>query len=395
MSARNERANVPRTDGFRLGRLAGIDIVIHWSWFFIFILLAWSLAEGLFRTDYPNWTTAQIWLAGTVTSLLLFGSVLLHEFAHAVMARRQGIPVSSITLFIFGGVSSLTEEPKRPGQEFIIAVVGPLMSFVLAGAFALVGLALRGTGVGSAALYLAFINALLGVFNLLPGFPLDGGRLLRAASWARSGNLLKATRIASAVGTVVAFLLMAGGAVATLLGGFLTGIWFFVIGWFLLSQTRASYRQVVARDVLEGVPVTAALRRDVHDVPPDLILSTLSDYAFAYNQRCYPVMSGGQLLGLVSLRDLEKYPRSEWRDRTVSEAMTPWERLQVVQISDDLAKAAKLMASADVHQLPVMEDGRFAGLILRSDIVHLVQIRSEVGRSAPPPRPQHPVGVGR
>jgi len=180
-----------------------------------------------------------------------------------------------------------------------------------------------------------------------------------------------------------------------LLGNFLSGIWFFVIGWFLLSQTRASYRQVVARDVLEGVPVTAALRRDVHAVPPDLSLSTLSDYVLAYNQRCYPVMSGDQLLGLVSLRDLEKYPRNEWRARSVSEAMTPWEHLQVVQISDDLAKAAKLMASADVHQLPVMDEGRFAGFVSRSDIVHLVQIRSEVGRSAPPPRPQHPVGVGR
>jgi Zn-dependent protease/CBS domain-containing protein len=395
MSARKAGAKIPGMDGFRLGRLAGIDIVIHWSWFLIFVLLAWSLAEGLFRRDYPNWTTAQIWLAGGATSLLLFGSVLLHEFAHAVMARRQGIPVSSITLFIFGGVSSLTEEPRHPRQEFLIAVVGPVTSFVLAGVFGLVGLALRGSGVGSAALYLAFINTLLGLFNLLPGFPLDGGRLLRAVSWARSGSLLRATQIASAGGTVVAFLLMAGGAVAMLLGGFLSGIWFFVIGWFLLSQTRASYRQVVARDVLEGVPVTVALRRDVHPVPPHLSLSTLSDYVLAYNQRCYPVMSGDQLLGLVSLSDLEKYPRSQWRARTVSEAMTPWDRLQVVQPSDDLAKAARLMASTDVHQLPVMEDGRFAGFVLRSDIVHLVQIRSEVGRSAPPPRPQDPVGVGR
>ena len=395
MSAKTEGNKVSAMGGYRLGRLAGIDIVIHWSWLLIFALLAWSLAEGLFRRDYPQWTTAQIWLAGGATSLLLFGSVLLHEFAHALMARRQGIPVSSITLFIFGGVSSLTEEPKRPGQEFLIAVVGPLTSLVLAGVFGLVGLALRGTGAGSASLYLAFINALLAVFNLLPGFPLDGGRLLRAASWARSGNMLKATRIASTAGTVLSFLLMAGGAVAFLLGSFLTGIWFIVIGWFLRSQAEMSLRRVVARDVLDGVPVTVALRRDIHSVPPDLSLSTLSDYVLAYNQRCFPVLSGDRLLGLVCLSDLDKYPRSEWRARSVSEAMTPWERLQVVQTSDDLAKAARLMASTDVHQLPVMEDGRFAGFVMRSDIVHLVQIRSEVGRSAPPPRPQNPVGIGR
>jgi Zn-dependent protease/CBS domain-containing protein len=380
--------------GFRLGRLGGIDIVVHWSWFLIFFLLTWSLAEGLFRHDYPGWSTAAIWLAGAATSLLLFVSVLLHEFAHSVMARRQGMTVTSITLFIFGGVSSLTEEPASPKQEFLIAGVGPGTSFILAGLFGLAGLGLHGTGVGSAALYLAFINALLAVFNLLPGFPLDGGRLLRAAAWARSGNLLQATRVASQAGTILSFVLMAGGLVAILLGGFLTGVWFIVIGWFLRSQSEASFRQVVAHDVLQGISVTAALKRDVHPVSPELSLSSLSDQVLAYNQACLPVVSDDRLLGLVYLRDLQKYPRSQWQSRSVSEVMTPRERLQVVQITDDLAKAAELMSSADVQQVPVMEEGRFAGFVTRTDIIHLIQVRSAMTRSGSNQRTQRPVGMG-
>jgi CBS domain-containing protein len=175
----------------------------------------------------------------------------------------------------------------------------------------------------------------------------------------------------------------------------IVAIWFIVIGWFLRSQAKASFRQMVTRDVLQGTPVTVALRRDVHAVPPELSLFTLSNYVLAYNQRCYPVMSDDRLLGIVCLGDLQKYPRGQWRARSVSEVMTPRERLQVVQTSDDLAEAAKLMASTDVHQLPVMEDGHFAGFVTRPDIVHLVQIRSEMGRSASTHRPQKPVGIGR
>ncbi len=395
MSAGTEDAKPFWMGGFRLGRLAGIDIVVHWSWFFIFVFLTWSLAEGLFHQEYPSWTTGEVWFAGAITSLLFFGSVLLHEFAHSVVARREGIAVSSITLFIFGGVSALTEEPRRPGQEFRIAVVGPLTSLVLGGLFGVAAVALRGTGVGTAAIYLASINGLLAVFNMLPGFPLDGGRVLRSIAWARSGSLLKATRIASLVGTGLAFLLMAGGVGAILLGSFVTGIWFVVIGWFLRSQSEGSYRQMVTRDVLQGVPVTQIVRRNVYAVPPELSLSGVSDYVLAHNQRCYPVLSDDSLLGMVCLGDLERYPRDQWPVRRVAEAMTPRERLDVVRTSDDLATAAELMASKDIRQLPVMDDGHFFGFVTRSDIVNLVQIRSETGRSAPTQRTQRPLGIGK
>jgi Zn-dependent protease/CBS domain-containing protein len=363
---------------------------VHWSWFLIFFLLTWTLAQGLFLNDYPHWSQATAWLAGALTSLLLFGSVLLHEWAHAMMARRQGIGVKSITLFIFGGVSSLAEEPKRPGEEFLIAGVGPATSFLLAGLFGLVGLAFRGTAVGTASFYLAFINVLLGAFNLLPGFPLDGGRVFRSIAWARNGSLPDATRLAALTGIGLAFVLMAGGAVAFVFGAFLTGIWFIVIGWFLRSQADAALRQVTVREQLRGLTVSAALSRDFHPVRPELSMSSLlDDYVLVYHDDCYPVMSNGSLRGLISPVDLQKFPRSEWREHSVSEAMTPSERLQIAESSDDLAKAVEVMASADVDQLPVMENGRFVGVLARSDLMRLVQIRRDVGRT------QRPEGRGR
>jgi Zn-dependent protease len=381
MATKAERPKVWGMGGFPIGRVAGIDILVHWSWLVIFGLLTWSLAEGLFLPDYPHWTRAEAWTAGATTSLVLFGSVLLHELSHSLVARRHGIDVASITLFIFGGVSGLKGEPKRPAQEFLIAIAGPVTSFALAGIFGIGALVLRG-GVGTASMYLAFINLVLGAFNLLPGFPLDGGRVLRSLAWARGGNLVKTTRLASDAGKAMAFLLMAGGAVAFLLGGLITGIWFLVIGWFLLSQADIGYKQVLAQDVLRGISVGSALTRDFHPVPPELSLNEfLSDYVLTYHQRSYPVMSNGQLVALVSLSDLKGFPRAEWHEHSVSEVMTPRDRLHVVRPRDDLATAAEEMASADVQQLPVMEDGRLLGFVTRADIIRLIRLRHDLGET--------------
>ncbi len=369
--------------GIRIVRLAGIDVLVHWSWLFIFVLLTWSLSEGLFLEQHPGWSWWAGWAAGAITSLLMFGSVLLHELSHSVMARRQGIDVRSITLFIFGGVSALTQEPQEPRQELIIALVGPLTSFGLAVLFGVAGLVLSGTGAADAVLYLALINAVLGVFNLLPGFPLDGGRVLRSAIWARGRTRLSATRIAAQGGVAVAFALMALGVVVAILGLFLTGIWFIVIGWFLRSQADASYGQAVASDVLQGTRVKDVLRRDYHPVPPEISLATLlSDYVLTFHDRCYPVLANGQLRGLVSLTDLRKLPRNQWEARSVAEIMTPSERLRTVSPEDDLAKAADLMVSGDVHQLPVIEASRFLGFVTRADILQVIQIRGELGETS-------------
>jgi len=367
-------------EGVRLGRVVGIEIRVHWSWYFVFALLTWSLSEGLFREEHPEWEPAIAWAAGVATSLLLFGSILLHELSHSLVARHLGLGVRSITLFIFGGVSSLAEEPTKPVDELRIAIVGPATSFLLAALFALTGLALWGTGLDTAAFYLAAINLVLGVFNLLPGFPLDGGRLLRAAVWNRSGNMIEATRVASWSGSALGFVLMGLGVVMALAGGLLSGVWFIVIGWFLRSQADASYAHALTRNVLEAIPVSAVLEQDHHAVHPNTSLSSLlSTYFLHYYDRYYAVTEDGRLLGLVTLSDLRKFPRGEWDNRTVAEVMTPADRLISLVEADDLGHAAELIAQSNVHQLPVLNDGHLVGFVTRSDVIRVLEIGGEVG----------------
>jgi Zn-dependent protease/CBS domain-containing protein len=309
---------------------------------------------------------------------LLFGSLLLHEFSHCFVARRRGLEVKSVTLFIFGGVSSLKGEPKEPADEFRIAIVGPIASFTLAGVFAIGGLALWGTGADTAAFYLAAINAILGLFNLLPGFPLDGGRLLRAALWARSHSLQEATRLAAQSGTTMAFFLMAAGVVVALLGAFLSGLWLIVIGWFLRTQAEASYSHLVTRNTLERTPVFAVLEPDYHAVHPRTTLDSLvNSYLLHYGQRYFPVSTDRGLDGLITLTDLQKMPRREWASHTVADAMTPADRLHTLAPADSLSRAAELIATHHVNQLPVIDQGHLLGFVTRAGIMRMLQFRED------------------
>jgi Zn-dependent protease len=369
--------------GIRIGRIAGIDILIHPTWFLIFALLTWSLSEGLFLEEHPDWGRTASWAAGLATSLLLFGSLLMHEFSHCVIARQRGLEVKSITLFIFGGVSSLKGEPNEPADEFHIAIIGPITSFALAGLFAIAGLALWGTGADTAAFYLAAINAVLGAFNLLPGFPLDGGRVLRAALWARSHSLEGATRIAAQTGSRMALILMGVGVVMILAGAFLSGIWFIVIGWFLRSQAEASYGQVVTRNVLEHTPVLAVLEPEYHAVHPGTSLDSLvNGYLLHYSQRYYPVSADSGLAGLITITDLQKVPRRDWQSRTVADAMTPADRLHTLAPDDLLSRAADLIATNDINQLPVIDEGHLLGFVTRAGLMRMLQLREESAAAA-------------
>jgi len=366
--------------GFRIGRIAGIDILIHPSWLLVFALLTWSLSEGLFLEENPDWDPAAGWAAGVATSLLFFSSILLHELSHSLVARRHGLDVRSITLFIFGGVSALKDEPKRPADELQIALVGPLTSFVLAALFAVAGVALWNTAVDSAAFYLALINALLGIFNLLPGFPLDGGRVLRATLWARSGSHLGATRTAAQVGGGIAFLLMGTGVLIAIAGAFLTGIWFVVIGWFLRSQADASYRDLITRDVLQSTSAISVMDSSYHAVQPSTTLDgLLHEYVLHYHERYYPVSFDGDFRGLITLSDLSKFPRQEWAQRTVSDAMTPVGNLHTLTPADNLRRALELIAGTNVHQLPVVDEGRLLGFVTRAGVMRVMQVHEEVG----------------
>lgn len=377
---------------FKIGRIAGIDIFVHWSWFAIFGLLTWWLSEGFFQEVYEDWSKEEAWVVSVVTTLMFFSSVLLHELSHSIVARRLGLPVSHITLFIFGGVSALGAEPTSAKQEFRIAIVGPLTSFVIGVALGAVAIAAYATNHedepwGAIAEYLAFINVAVGIFNLLPGFPLDGGRVLRSTLWARSGNMLKATRWAANAGTFISFGLMAIGFVSVLIGNIVGGVWFIVIGWFLRNASESSYQQLLFRRVLEGTRVGEIVNRDVHPAPPDITLSEMvKDYMILQNQRCVPVVVAEELLGLVSMGDLRRIPQEAWDTTSVFKAMTPREKLHTVAPQDDLTSALEMMAAYDVHQLPVLDGRTFLGFVTRADVLRLIQIRTELSGTKPQPR---------
>ena len=370
---------------YRLLRVFGIDILVHWSWFGIFALLTWWLATGFFHDEYGDWTPEERWASAVAAALIFFVSILLHELAHSLVAKREGLPVTSITLFIFGGVSALGGEPSTPGQEFRVAIVGPLVSFVLAAMFGAAAIAGHFSGVGreppsAIALYLAIINFAVGVFNMMPGYPLDGGRVLRAALWARGRNLLAATRRASLAGTFLAFILIALGVVSILAGNFIGGAWFIVIGWFLRNVSEASYQQLLFRSILEGTMVGEMVKRDFNAAPPDTSLDTLvQEFMLAFGLRCVPIVAGQELLGLLTMQDLRRVPREEWATTSVFKAMTPRQKLYTVDVREDVTEAMQIMARENVHQLPVMEAGLFIGFITRADVLRLMQLRSELG----------------
>lgn len=386
--------------GFKIGRVFGIEIDIDWSWLFIFFLIAWDLGTA-FGQVHPTWGAALSWGVAIAAALLFFVSVLLHELAHSLVARSQGIPVRGITLFLFGGVSDIQREPSSAWAEFLIAVVGPITSLVIGLALsALVGISVRpfdtitgSTGLVSqldpaatVMLWLGSINILLAVFNAIPGFPLDGGRVLRSILWAITGNLRRATWWASVVGQVIAWLFilsgiaMIFGADIPILGsGFINGLWLAFIGWFLNSAAIQSYQQVVVQDILHGVPVSRLMRPNPPTVPSSLTVGGLvHDYAMRTDDYAFPVVEGDRFAGLVTLADVRKVPRSDWDTRTVREIMTPAEKLAVVTPEDDADAAWNQLMSRDVRQLPVLTAGHLAGLFRRSDITRWLHWQSGV-----------------
>ncbi len=369
---------------YRLLRIFGIDILVHWSWLAIFVLLTWWLSQGFFKDQYEDWTGSERWAAALTASLAFFASILLHELAHSLVAKREGLPVKSITLFIFGGVSALGAEPETPGQEFRVAVIGPLVSFLLGAVFGVAAAVGALSGVGdrpptAVVFYLAIINVAVGVFNMLPGYPLDGGRVLRAGLWARGRNLLVATRRASWVGTLLAFGLIAIGVVSILAGNFIGGAWFIVIGWFLRNVSESSYQQLLYRSTLEGTKVGDLINRSFDAAPPDMNLDTLvNEYLLTKSQRCVPIVVGEELIGLVTMQDLKRVPRDEWQTTSVFKAMTPRDRLHQVDVREDITQAMEIMARENFHQLPAIEFGRFVGFITRADVLRLMQVRTEL-----------------
>lgn len=382
-------------NSLRIARIFGIDINIDWSWLIICALIVWQLGGFVFRSYHPQWSAGMIWGTAVVAALLFFASVLAHELAHSVVAIAKGLPVKQIILFVFGGVSNIQREPTSAGDEFQIAIVGPLMSFVIGVVSLLIGWGLGGSlplssgaspeyiahlgPVATILMWLGSVNILLGVFNLIPGFPLDGGRVLRSILWATTGNLRRATRWAAGVSHLVAWLFIAGGIFlffthADLLGG----IWLVFIGWFLNNAAGASYRQVIIHDVLDGVPVARLMRPEVRSVSPDIPISTLVyDILMRSDENALPVAVGDQLLGLVSHQDVQKVPREAWETTPVRTIMTPVNELEVATPEETASDALNTLAARDVAQMPVLDHGHLVGVLRRHDVVKWLQMHAD------------------
>jgi Zn-dependent protease/predicted transcriptional regulator len=372
--------------GFRLGSVLGFEIRIDYSWFIIFFLILWTFSMGVFPATYPGQEQAVYIGMGVVGTLLFFASLLAHELAHSVVARRKNIPVEGITLFIFGGMAHARMEFAEPGDEFQVAGVGPLSSFVIAAGFWL--LAWGGTqldwpvAVVGVAAYLAFLNLALAVFNLLPGFPLDGGRLFRAAVWKYTGNLTTATRWASNGGKVLGYLLIIVGLLNAFAGNLIGGLWMILIGWFVRTAAEASFAQHRLRESFRGVRARDIMTPDPVTVAPELSLQEfVEEHVFRGRHQSYPVVADGMALGLITLERVKQVPREEWPTRRVGEVMVRVEDGAVVGPDDEMTDVLDRLGDSQARRVLVARSGELAGLITHGDIARWIErVRMLEGR---------------
>jgi Zn-dependent protease/CBS domain-containing protein len=362
----------------RIASIAGIDIYVHVSWVLILVFLTFSLATGWFPSFYPGYSTTTYVLLGFVSVVLLFVSVLLHELAHSFVARARGLPVKNITLFIFGGVSNIEQEPQTPGVEFSMAFVGPLVSLLIGalsyGVFVLV----RDHHwlIEPVLSYLAITNVILGIFNLLPGFPLDGGRVLRSIIWKATGNMQTATTITTLVGQVFAYLFIVYGIWQFFVGNALSGLFIIFTGWFLLNAAQTARSQSMIETAFRGVTVNQIMNTTTMTVPANISLQRLVDeYMLPQGLRSALVMQGDQLAGLITLSDIRHVPRDQWSQTPVGLAMVSAERLHTVTPQQNLRDVLPLMTGQDVNQLPVVQDGKLVGVLTRDAIIRALEVR--------------------
>jgi Zn-dependent protease/CBS domain-containing protein len=366
-----------------LGTIRGIPIRIHFTWLIIFGLLSWSLASGYFPQHYPDLPITAYWIKAIIAALFLFGSVLVHELMHALMAQSLRVPIAGITLFALGGVSEMQQEPPSPSAEFKIAIVGPLASLVLAGVFWLLWRAFEREGpdpsFAAIALYLVGLNMVVAVFNMLPAFPLDGGRVLRAIIWGVTKNLKKATYLATRVGRIFAYILISLGAVSLFAGAGFQGIWMALIGFFLLQGAQAGYTQVMLKEALAGIAVRDIMVKDVVSVPPGLSVRALIEgYFLAHGYGGFPVVDDGQVLGIVSLADVKRVPPEEYDRLTVREVMAPLAERLTIAPEEDVSVALQRMAEDSLGRLVVMERGRMRGLVTKTGLSRFLQMKLEL-----------------
>jgi Zn-dependent protease len=366
-------------DSFTLGRIAGIRIGINWSWLVVFTLLTWSLSTGVFPETNEGLGDGTYVAMGIVAAVLFFLSILLHELGHALQARRDGMEIEGITLWLFGGVAKFRGMFPSAGAEFRIAIAGPLVTLALGLLFVSISwVTAMAESVDAVAAWLGFINLVLLVFNLIPALPLDGGRVFRAALWGAKRSFAEATRLAADVGRGFGYLFIAGGLALLIFQGIFSGAWLAFMGWFLLQAAGAEARYLAAQQALDGLHVRDLMVRDPVTVPPDLTLGDfMDDVVWRRRYTTYPVVEDGQAVGLLPFRCVAEVPRGEWDERRVRDCMIPRERVPVLEEDDELIEALQELSEDPVHRGLVLEGDRLAGFLSISDLARAL----EVGRA--------------
>ena len=365
-------------EGFRLGSIFGFEIRVDLSWLIIFFLVLWTLSAGIFPTNYPGFDSSTYFGMGIVATLLFFASLLAHELSHSFVARAKGIPVEGITLFIFGGVSRTRMDAQTPGDEFQIAGVGPVVSLLLAAVFGLIwyvgtntGLSVVFTGVFA---YLAVINLALAMFNMLPGFPLDGGRVFRSLLWKYTGNLKKATKIASNGGKWLSYLLIVFGVLEMFAGAILGGLWLILIGWFLYNAAETSYEELLLRTSLQGVRAQEIMTPHPETVSPDMKLQELVDrYFLSRRYHSFPVTQDGHPVGIITLNQVKDIPREEWQYCTVKDTMIPTENGVTARPEEQMSQVLQKMQDSGVRRVLVIHNDLLKGIITANDLAYWLQ----------------------
>ncbi len=373
-------------NALNLGKLFGIQFRLHYTWFIIFVLITVSFSWQIFPIDYPGWTQLLYWVMGIVTSFLFFASILAHELAHSLVGRANNIPIKSITLFIFGGVAQMTREARSAGAELKMAVAGPACSLAIAGLFYSVWLFTRNAivPVTAMAFQLAYINVALAAFNLIPGFPLDGGRVFRSILWQVTGNYERSTRIATRVGQGVGYLFIIGGILVVFMQPFgldwFSGLWLAFIGWFLENAASVSYRQAQWRGALQGLTASQVMTSDYPVIPLSITVSQLvQGYIFTSGHGCFLVADEGGVRGILTLPNIKSVSQPNWGVTQVKEIMTPVDKLKMAHPDQDALSILEQMDESNINQMPVVSEGRVIGLITRDNLIRLLYTRSQLG----------------
>lgn len=369
----------------RIFRLSGFDVYVDFSWLFLAVLVTWSLATGVFPQKQPGESGVAYWLMGAGGALGLFMSIVLHEFAHSIVARANGIRMRGITLFIFGGVAEMLDEPPSPQAEFRMAIAGPIASMIIGAVCFGLALLVRLADValaGATLDYLAQINIILAVFNMVPAFPLDGGRVLRSMLWKAHGSLRKATRISSTIGSGFGLLLIALGVASILIGQFVAGLWWFLLGSFVRAAAAQSYEQILLRQYLQGEPVHRFMNRSVISVPPDLPLSRfVEDFVYRYHYKMFPVVDDESVLGCASSSSLTEVPRDRWHTLTVRDTMEPCNEATSIHPNADTLEALSKMIREGRSRLLVVDGGRLVGILSLRDVMDFFNLKVELDQT--------------